>query len=86
MRAHVTTTHPDFLNKPPTEDEASALQSYPKTELSEVISEELFNLISMSLGDMDFSLEHQGPKIEENLITTGDHYQINGSVIRYCRK
>ena len=86
MRAHVKTTHQDFLNQLEN-DQPSQEDNNNATKTDIVCDNDLFQLISESLDDIDFSLaQPQVPEIEENIILDGDHYQLNGSVIRYCRK
>ena len=86
MRAHVKTTHQDFLNQLDN-DQPSQEDNNNATKTDIVCDNDLFQLISESLDDIDFSLaQPQVPEIEENIILDGDHYQLNGSVIRYCRK
>ena len=77
MRVHVATNHPDFLNQRDTDQPSATV-----TEL--VCDEDLFQLISTIEDDMEFSL-NQPQEIEDNVILYGEHYQVNGSVIRYCR-
>ena len=82
MRSHVNTIHQDFLNR---RDNDQPSQSATETEM--VCDNDLFKLISISLDDIDFSLaQPEEPQIDENVNNDGYHYQVNGSVIRFCRK
>ena len=61
--------------------------SRSSTETEMVCDNDLFELISISIDDIDFSVaQPEEPEIEEKVILDGDHYQVDGSVIRYCRK
>ena len=85
MRVHVNTIHQDFLNRdndqPIQEDNNNAME----TEM--VCDNDLFQLISISIDNLDFCVaQPEEPQIDENINLDGDHYQVNGSVIRYCRK
>ena len=56
------------------------------TETDFVYYDELFQLISTIVDDnREFNL-NELQEIEDEVILSGEHYQVNGSVIRYCRK
>ena len=85
LRSHVNTIHQDFLNHLDN-DQPSQEDNNNPTEM--VCDNELFQLIAISTDNIDFSFT-QSQETEpqrQNIMPNGGHYQINGSVIRYCRK
>ena len=87
LRSHVNTIHQDFLNHLDN-DQPSQEDNNNPTETEMVCDNELFQLIAISTDNIDFSFT-QSQETEphrQNIMPNGGHYQINGSVIRYCRK